>query len=347
VPFEAIRPGRGQVMGDGSERSERARKAAETKRRKADQRRKALEEAGAWPEVLPNARLTLDHVPPVTADIREILHFALSYEGYDETGGNSNASAIANARRNDTLHDLRVCLFFEQRRGYWSYDGLEDKKYLRELIAGVREKLRAAGRLGSGRRRAGRLDPEVYKRAIALAGKWHREQTVPGSDLPYLVHVAKVAMEVIAATEGEKGVDRDLAVACALLHDTIEDVARGDVPRVEAEILQGFGREVLAGVAALTKDQALPKPERMADSLRRIREQPREVWMVKLADRITNLEPPPAHWEEDKKRRYLDEAREILSALGEASGALRQRFERKLSEYGAYRDAAQERKQEA
>ena len=28
--------------------------------------------------------------------------------------------------------------------------------------------------------------------------------------------------------------------------------------------------------------------------------QPIEVWMVKLADRITNLLPPPAHWNEEK-----------------------------------------------
>lgn len=207
------------------------------------------------------------------------------------------------------------------------------------MIAGIRDKLQAAGRLGRDRSRPGRFDPEVYKRAITVAGKWHRGQKVPGSNLPYLVHVAKVAMEVIAATEGVKGVDRDLAVACAVLHDTIEDAEPDDQPAVRAEILAGFGREVLAGVEALTKDEAVPKPVRMADSLRRIREQPREVWIVELADRITNLEPPPRDWDVDRKRQYLSEAKEILDALEEASPALRTRFEAKLGEYARYCEA--------
>lgn len=305
------------------------------------ERRNAREEVRGWPPpVVPNASLTQEDVPFVNAHEREFLHFANNYEGYDEVGGTEQAAAVAKARRNATLHDLRVCLFFWQRREYRLAGGVEARKYPRLLVAGIREKLRAAGRLGQGRSRAGRFDPEVYKRAIALAGKWHRKQKVPGSNLPYLVHVAKVAAEVIAATEGAKGVDRDLAVACAILHDTIEDGESPNTLEVRAEILEGFGREVLAGVEALTKDEAVPKADRMADSLRRIREQPREVWMVKLADRITNLEPPPRGWDVDRRRQYLSEAKEILDALAEASPALRARFEGKLREYERYCEAS-------
>ncbi|MGA8892299.1 MAG: HD domain-containing protein [Anaeromyxobacteraceae bacterium] len=302
-----------------------------------------MEERRGWPPpVVPSASLTLDDVPLVDAHEVEILHFANFYEGFDEVGGFEQAKAIAKSRRNATLHDLRVCLFYWQRREYGSADGPEAEKYPRLLIAGIREKLREAGRLGRHRSRAGRFDPEVYKRAIALAGKWHRNQKVPGSNLPYLVHVAKVAMEVIAATEGAKGVDRDLAVACTVLHDTIEDADARSQMDVRAEILEGFGREVLAGVEALTKDEAVPKAERMADSLRRIREQPREVWIVKLADRLTNLEPPPRGWDVDRKRRYLSEAREILDALADASPVLRVRFEARLREYATYCEGAPE-----
>jgi hypothetical protein len=311
-----------------------------TIRGQARSRRNGRTEVGGWPpREVPSASLTLDDVPLVNARVAEILHFANSYQGYDEAGGNEQAAAIAKVRRDATLHDLRVCLFYWLRREYGSADGPEIKKYPRRLIAGVREKLRAAGRLGRDRSRAGRFDPEVYKRAIALAGKWHRKQKVPGSNLPYLVHVAKVAMEVIAATEGAKGVDRDLAVACAVLHDTIEDTEPPHQFEVRAEILGGFGRTVLAGVEALTKDEAVPKAARMADSLRRIREQPREIWIVKLADRITNLEPPPKDWDVDRKRQYLSEAKEILDALAEASPALRTRFEGKLREYAKYCEA--------
>ena len=72
------------------------------------------------------------------------------------------------------------------------------------------------------------------------------------SGLPYAVHVSSVAMEVIAALEVEPGRDGELAVACALLHDVLEDTAT-----TRAEVETAFGPKVGAGVAALTKDAAL------------------------------------------------------------------------------------------
>ncbi len=68
-----------------------------------------------------------------------------------------------------------------------------------------------------------RIDHEVYKRAGDFAARAHGDQKVPGSGFPYVVHASKVAMEVLAATEDEPELDRDFAVACALLHDTVED----------------------------------------------------------------------------------------------------------------------------
>jgi (p)ppGpp synthase/HD superfamily hydrolase len=168
-----------------------------------------------------------------------------------------------------------------------------------------------------------------YTAACRVAAAAHVGQSVPGSGLPYLLHVTLVAMEVIAALRAEPGHDEDLAVQCALLHDTIEDTS------VTLEELAGaFGRPVAEGVLALSKDEALPKDEQMPDSLRRIREQPREVWLVKLADRIVNMQPPPKHWEPDKVAAYKQEARSILAALGEASPLLAARLGEKIEAYG-------------
>ena len=58
--------------------------------------------------------------------------------------------------------------------------------------------------------------------------------------------------------------------------------------------------------------------------------------MVKLADRITNLEPPPPDWDLPDRQRYLQEAREILKALGSASPEPWARFKAKVVEYEAY-----------
>jgi (p)ppGpp synthase/HD superfamily hydrolase len=174
---------------------------------------------------------------------------------------------------------------------------------------------------------------ERYLEAVRFAAEAHREQTVPGTDgLPYLLHVVTVGMEVLASLHAEPSSRGDLAVACALLHDMIEDT---DVGR--EEIAKRFGAEVAAGVAALTKDRSLVasqgKAAAMTDSLLRIREQPLEVWRVKLADRITNLQPPPAQWSQAKCLRYRDEAREILEALGEASPFLAARLTEKIGSY--------------
>jgi hypothetical protein len=60
------------------------------------------------------------------------------------------------------------------------------------------------------------------------------------------------------------------------------------------------------------------------------------VWVVKLADRITNLEKPPDEWTPEKRRKYLDEARAILEQLRASSPLLEERFKQKLVEYEQY-----------
>jgi (p)ppGpp synthase/HD superfamily hydrolase len=76
----------------------------------------------------------------------------------------------------------------------------------------------------------------------------------------------------------------------------------------------------------------------MADSLRRLRDQPREVQLVKLADRITNLAPPPAHWSADKRRAYRAEAVTIADTLGDASPTLQARLRARIAAYAAFVD---------
>jgi 5'-deoxynucleotidase YfbR-like HD superfamily hydrolase len=176
--------------------------------------------------------------------------------------------------------------------------------------------------------------PDAYLDALRFAAERHRGQRVPGTDLPYVVHVAAVAAEVMGALARERFADPDLAVQCALLHDTIEDT--GTDP---AELVARFGRAVTDGVRALSKDAALPRAERMADSLRRIGRQPREVWIVKLADRITNLARPPAAWSRDQRHAYRDEAGEILRALAPASLHLADRLAARIEAYRAFLDA--------
>lgn len=187
--------------------------------------------------------------------------------------------------------------------------------------------------------------PELYLAAWNYAAQVHGSQKIPGTELPYVVHVGAVAMEVVNALAqssraassraassraASSRVDKpDLAVQCALLHDVIEDT-----PAEYADVAARFGVAVADGVLALTKETTLPsKTAQMADSLARIRQQPQEVWMVKLADRITNLQPPPHYWDNAKIAAYRVEAGTILDALGEADEWLAERLRRKIAGY--------------
>ena len=170
----------------------------------------------------------------------------------------------------------------------------------------------------------------AYDAAWHFAAKAHKDQKLPGSDLPYLVHIGWVAGEILIALRHESVSDSALAVQCAILHDVFEDTT------VDYDALRKeFGRKVADGVAALTKDAALPKDQRMRDSLERIRAMPQEIGMVKLADRIANLRPPPGFWDRCKIGEYADEAQLILDRLGAVCPYLRQRLEIKLMAYRA------------
>jgi len=169
---------------------------------------------------------------------------------------------------------------------------------------------------------------DTYMKAYKFAAGAHLGQLVPGTQISYLMHISIVSMEVIAGLAHEPGHDQDLAVQCALLHDVIEDTSVTS-DQVETE----FGPDVAAGVSALTKNSSLDKHLQMEDSLNRIRQQPSAVWIVKLSDRICNLQPPPPYWTREKRERYREEARQILQALGSASPYLAGRLQYKIDAY--------------
>lgn len=171
----------------------------------------------------------------------------------------------------------------------------------------------------------------LYQKTILFAAEKHKTQKVPGTDLTYLVHLSDVAMEILIASNNTAGMDLSFAVQLALLHDTIEDTET-----TFEEIENNFGSKVASGVKALTKDTSLPKRDSMIDSLIRIKLQPKEVWAVKLADRITNLQKPPGHWNNEKKLIYLKEAELILNELSEGNIFLAERLRIKIKNYEVF-----------
>jgi (p)ppGpp synthase/HD superfamily hydrolase len=170
-----------------------------------------------------------------------------------------------------------------------------------------------------------------YIGAYRFAADRHNDQKYPGTDLPYIMHLSFVCMEVIAALRVSEVAGEAVAVQCALLHDVIEDT-----PTTYAEVKQAFGQAVADGVMALTKSPTLEKSQRMADSLQRLQQQPAAVQLVKLADRITNLQAPPHYWSREKIAAYRAEAIVIHQALKDANGYLADRLQQKIDDYHQY-----------
>lgn len=168
-----------------------------------------------------------------------------------------------------------------------------------------------------------------YQKAIRFAGEKHTIQKVPGSEASYMVHVANVAMEIILTYHAAPDFDVEFAVQVALLHDTIEDTEA-----TYDEVKENFGTRIADAVLALSKDRKMAsKQERMNDSIRRIVKLEKEVGMVKLADRITNLQPAPKHWNEEKIRNYRSEAQVIYEKLKHCNAYLASRMRFQMEGY--------------
>ena len=186
---------------------------------------------------------------------------------------------------------------------------------------------------------------DLFEELSLFAAEHHRSQEVPnGKGLPYYLHLTQVCNRAMRAAIDRPELDVDLIMACAILHDVIEDCA--STPQlheeISNEIRHKFGELVLNGVLALSKKEILDssgnrdKAAMMMDSLDRILLQQHEVWAVKLADRICNLQPPPPHWKDKKKLAYLAEAQEIYAALHPASPILANELLHRMKRYKGY-----------
>ena len=173
-----------------------------------------------------------------------------------------------------------------------------------------------------------RMSLPLRERAWFFAAYKHQGQLYPGTELPYLVHIGMVLLELTQALQAEdsSALDADLAIGCALLHDTVEDTET-----TLDELRLYFNDEIAAGVEALTKNPHLSKAASMSDSLQRLLQQPREVQMVKLSDRIANLGVPPVYWSEEKCLAYAAEGQQILAALEAASSFLAGRLGERIA----------------
>jgi len=122
----------------------------------------------------------------------------------------------------------------------------------------------------------------LFSQAIAFAAQMHDGAFRKGTNIPYIVHPMEVA--AIAATITAD----DAVLAAAVLHDVIEDCG------VSADELEArFGSEVAVLVLSETQlnhgDPCETWENRKREGLRAIEEGSREVRIIALGDKLSNM----------------------------------------------------------
>ncbi len=171
-------------------------------------------------------------------------------------------------------------------------------------------------------------DNKVVQKALFFATKAHEGQTMKQpTGTPYSAHVVGVLLNVVNFCCKDK-LDWNFVCCCALLHDTLEDTQT-----TYEQLANLFGKKVADGVLALTKNEQLPYEKQMPDSIERIKKQPREIAVVKLADRLFNIRDRVPSWTKQKQDFYIEEAKLIYENLKYANENLANALEKAIGEY--------------
>ena len=174
------------------------------------------------------------------------------------------------------------------------------------------------------------INQNKINEVLLFASVNHEGQKMKQPDVSYVTHLQGVCLEAVSGClNSGANVNLEKVIILALLHDTLEDT-KATYEEVETK----FGKEIADGVLALTKNNDLPKEDKMKDSLKRIKKQGVEVCIVKLADRIFNLKDIPLTWDNNKINSYKEEAKDILNELGSYNEYMASRLEEKINNYG-------------
>ncbi len=119
----------------------------------------------------------------------------------------------------------------------------------------------------------------MIERAIAFATRAHEGQFRKGTTRPYIVHPLEVGEIVASMTDDEE------IISAAILHDTIEDCEGV----TEEKISNEFTERVAHLVIQESEDKSKTWMERKGATIAHLKEAPKEVQMIGLADKLSNM----------------------------------------------------------
>jgi len=165
-----------------------------------------------------------------------------------------------------------------------------------------------------GHMRSGVFVAPHVRRADAYAEKAHAGQYRKGKPgapkVPYIEHPRAVARIL----HDEAGITDPVVLQAALLHDTMEDTGVS-----HANLVAEFGHDVADVVAELTNPADFGPGGKTAWQAAHAAKMSARAAAVKVADKTANLRDlvaSPPDWPTDRKRKYFDDARQVVQAMG-------------------------------
>ncbi|MBQ4559692.1 MAG: bifunctional (p)ppGpp synthetase/guanosine-3',5'-bis(diphosphate) 3'-pyrophosphohydrolase [Tyzzerella sp.] len=119
----------------------------------------------------------------------------------------------------------------------------------------------------------------MIEKAIAFATQAHEGQVRKGTSRPFIQHPLEVGKIVASMTEDEE------VISAAILHDTIED-CKGVT---EEMLCERFTPRVASLVALESEDKSKTWMERKGATIAHLKVAPREIQMIGLADKLSNM----------------------------------------------------------
>ena len=173
-------------------------------------------------------------------------------------------------------------------------------------------------------------------RALAFAAEKHKTQRRKNAAAsPYINHPIAVASVLV----DEASVTDEVTIVAALLHDTIEDTET-----TPEELQHLFGADVLALVAEVTDNKALPKDIRKQLQISHAAGASPQAKRIKIADKTCNVRDvsldPPAGWSATRRREYLDWSEQVVAGCRGVDTALDAIFDAALAAARGDRNAS-------
>lgn len=166
------------------------------------------------------------------------------------------------------------------------------------------------------------INSGLVLKAAQFAALKHRDQRRKDVEsTPYIIHPISVALAI--AEIG--GIEEPEILAAALLHDTLEDTDTS-----VSELDEIFGETVRKYVEEVTDDKSLPKEERKQKQIEHAATLSRGASLIKLGDKISNVSDvshsPPAGWDTERRKQYLDWAEAVINNCPKVNTALEENF---------------------